>query len=54
MNEPKNKKELLDKIQTAVAEYVGEYEDYEFDIDVDISVEDGWATARELKAKIVH
>lgn len=39
----KNKETLLSMLQSAVADYSCDYHDMDFDIDVHISVEDGWA-----------
>ena len=46
--EPKNKKELIDKIAEAASEYSYEERDENFCIDVRIVCEDGWIGAQEL------
>lgn len=44
----KNKESLIDKIQSAIAEYCYDYEDNNFEIVVSISSIDGWVKA-EIK-----
>jgi len=44
----KDKTSLIDKIQSAVAEYAYDYDDRDFTVSVNISVKDGWTKA-EIK-----
>lgn len=50
MNEPKNKKALLDAISEAVSEYSYENDDKDFTFQVKVFCdEDGWSGATENK-----
>ncbi len=50
MNEPKNKKALLDAITEAVSEYSYENDDKDFALQVKVFCdEDGWSGATENK-----
>lgn len=42
----KDKSSLIDRIQSAVAEYSYDYEDLDFTVDVRISVENGWVKVK--------
>lgn len=46
MSKIKNKEDLIDKIQEAIANYCYDNKDKNFDATVSISAEDGWAYAK--------
>ncbi len=46
----KDKKSLIDKIQSAVADYCCDYDDPDFTVTAIVSVKNGWVTV-EIKEK---
>lgn len=51
MSKIKNKEDLIDKIQEAIANYCYDNKDKNFDATVSISAEDGWAYAEIIEEK---
>ena len=45
----KNKEDLIDKLQEAVANYCYDNKDKNFDVTVSLSAEDGWAKAEIIE-----
>lgn len=53
MSKIKNKEDLIDKIQEAIANYCYDNKDDNFDATVSISADDGWACA-EILEEVSH